>query len=379
MMKESFGRETFMEKLQEGQWTRERAWQWHNSRAWVRGVNYLPSNCTRLYEMWQEYGFDERIKTMECEIALAEGVGFNSVRMVMSFEPWQADRDGYMDRLEQVLTLLNRHGFTMLAVFGNDCRAVPREEYVPPVLGPQKTDWGYHGGVKRPPSKPNAGEPYLPIDDPKLTPLYYEWVRDIIEAHKDDPRVIVWNLWNEPGNNGRGNRSEPYLREYFKIARKIAPIQPLTADSWQMTFNNDVEHPLANVTDIEFLAMDLSDIVSFHHYGKFEHVVSTLKAIRQRYDRPIYNTEWLHRIFDNNVGQVYPLFWLENVGSYQYGLVEGRAQYYEPWENLRGSGLPTDRWQHDLFRANHRPYSHKEIEIIKEFNALADASFNECT
>lgn len=366
------------EKLYKGQWSKERAWEWHNARSWVRGFNYLPSNCTFQYEMWQEYGFEERMEVMEKEIALAQSVGFNSVRMAMYFEPWKADRDGYMARLERVLQLLDSHGFTMMAKFGNDC-TVPKEEYVPPVLGPQKTDWGYHGGVKRSPHRAGLDVGWIPMDDPALEPQYYEWLRDIISAHKDDPRVVVWNLWNEPGNTKRFDRSEKYLRRFFEIAREIGPIQPLTADSWLMTFNKDLADPLSNLRDIEFLAMELSDIVSFHHYGKFEHVVATVDALKKKYGRPLYNTEWLHRIYDNNVETLYPLFWLEGIGSYHYGLVEGRAQYYEPWESLRGSALPIDRWQHDIFRANHRPYSHEEIRIFKQFNDIAERQFAEKT
>lgn len=366
------------EKLYKGQWSKERAWEWHNARPWVRGFNYLPSNCTFQYEMWQEYGFEERMQVMEKEIALAQSVGFNSVRMAMYFEPWKADRDGYMARLERVLQLLDSHGFTMMAKFGNDC-TVPKEEYAAPVLGPQKTDWGYHGGVKRSPHRAGLDVGWIPMDDPALEPQYYEWLRDIISAHKDDPRVVVWNLWNEPGNTKRFDRSEKYLRRFFEIAREIGPIQPLTADSWLMTFNKDLTDPLSNLRDIEFLAMELSDIVSFHHYGKFEHVVATVDALKKKYGRPLYNTEWLHRIFDNNVKTLYPLFWLEGIGSYHYGLVEGRAQYYEPWESLRGSALPIDRWQHDIFRANHRPYSHEEMQIFKQFNDIAERQFAEKT
>ena len=109
------------------------------------------------------------------------------------------------------------------------------------------------------------------------------------------------------------------------------------------------------------------------------HIDRVRNEFEKKYGRPLYNTEWLHRIYDNNVETLYPLFWLEGIGSYHYGLVEGRAQYYEPWESLRGSALPIDRWQHDIFRANHRPYSHEEIRIFKQFNDIAERQFAEKT
>ena len=326
--------------------------------------------------MWQDYGFEERLEVMDREIALARTVGFNSVRLAMNFETWRANPAAYKEKLERVLALLDRYGFTMMPRFGNDC-TVPRDQYEPPVFGPVTPAWGYHGGLVRSPHRSGLDEGYLPIDEEDFAPEYYEWVRDIISAHKDDKRVVIWNMWNEAGNTKRFNKSEKHLRKFFEIAREISPIQPLTADSWLMTFGKYVVHPLAGLRDIEFLAMELSDVVSFHHYGKYEHVVSTIAALKEKYGRPLYNTEWLHRIYDNNVEQILPLFWLENVGCYHYGLVEGRAQYYEPWDSLRGSSLPIDRWQHDIFRSNHRPYSHKEIELFKTFAALADERFAE--
>ena len=83
------------EKLYKGQWSKEKAWAWHNSHAWVRGCNYLPGNCTCQFELWQEPMFEERMACMEKEMALAESIGFNSVRIAMNFETWYADPVAY--------------------------------------------------------------------------------------------------------------------------------------------------------------------------------------------------------------------------------------------------------------------------------------------
>ncbi len=364
------------EKLYKGQWTKEKANAWNKTHAWVRGFNYLPSNATRLFEMWQEYGFEERLNVMDKEIALAKSVGFNSVRMIMNFETWRDNPTAYKERMERVLCLLDKYGFTMTAVFGNDC-TVPKEEYAPPVFGKIIPDMGYHGGVKKSPHRAGLTEGYLPIDEEDLAPLYYEWVRDIISAHKDDKRIMIWNLWNEVGNTKRFNKSEKHLRKYFEIAREIGCIQPLTADCWMTTFSKDVLNPLENLREIEYIALELSDVISFHHYGKYANVVSTIKTLKEKYGRPMFNTEWLHRPFENRVEELFPLFYLENVGCYHWGLVAGNAQYYEPWDSIRGSNLNIDLWQHDIFRANHRPYSHKEIELFKTFCDLADKDFAE--
>ncbi len=361
-----------------GQWSKERAWAWHNSHPWIRGFNYLPSNCTTLVDMWQGYSFEESFAHMQREIPLAKELGFNSIRMPMSFEVWREERDGYMERFERVLALLHENGFTMNARFGNDCCG-SKEDYKPIKLGKQPpTAWGYHGGKKPAPKRDDELIGYLPIDDnPELELQYYEWVRDIISAHKDDERILFWGIWNEAGNSNRFNKSEKYILKFFEIAREIAPVQPLSADAWYMTFCKDPLNQFLECREIEILMLEASDIITFHHYGSYLNVVSAIKELKEKYDRPIYNTEWLHRIFDNNVNDLFPLFYLEKIGSYHYGFIESPAQYYEPWEGLRESDLPIDRWQHDILRANLRPYSHEEIKTIKSVCALADKWWKE--
>ena len=134
-------------------------------------------------------------------------------------------------------------------------------------------------------------------------------------------------------------------------------------------------------THIEQRALELSDVISFHQYGGYDTMVGEIEQIKTL-GRPALNTEWLHRIFHNNVENMYPLFYLEKIGSYNWGFVAGKYQTYEPWEGIwqtvaNGGGKDYDltKWQHDLFRPSLRPYDPKEIEIIKKYNEKADARF----
>ena len=108
-------------------------------------------------------------------------------------------------------------------------------------------------------------------------------------------------------------------------------------------------------------------------------ILNQLKA----YDRPIFNTEWLSRPNGNTIQLMLPLFFLENVGSYQWGFVAGKYQTYEPsqgiWKRYEEQGYEAvkhfdfTKWQHDLYRPGGRfPYDPEEIEIIKTLGRLAD-------
>ena len=99
------------------------------------------------------------------------------------------------------------------------------------------------------------------------------------------------------------------------------------------------------------------------------------------------NTEWLHRT-NQTVEEIFPLYFLEKIGCYNWGFVAGKYQTYEPsqgaWIKYEQGGWDAvkhydfTKWQHDLFRPGGRfPYNPWEIEIIKRYTAMADAEWRE--
>ena len=81
-------------------WSKERAWEWYRSRPWIRGCNYMGSDCANRIDQWQEYKFDEKLATAEREFALMESIGYNSIRLILEFEVWDRQHDGFMERLD---------------------------------------------------------------------------------------------------------------------------------------------------------------------------------------------------------------------------------------------------------------------------------------
>ena len=51
-------------------WSKEKIWDWYNSRPWMRGCNYMSADCANRVDQWQELGFEERFKTTEEELKL---------------------------------------------------------------------------------------------------------------------------------------------------------------------------------------------------------------------------------------------------------------------------------------------------------------------
>jgi hypothetical protein len=208
------------------------------------------------------------------------------------------------------------------------------------------------------------------MEYPELRPLYIEMVRKTVRKYANDERVFCWNILNEPGIT-IGERSIEIMHELFDVVRAEDPIQPLTADIWRGVNHGGI------VTKEEKVALELSDVISFHSYQSYEKLVREIR-FHQKSGRPLFLTEWLHRINHNTIEEVYPLLYITNVSNYCWGFVVGKTQTHEPWPNMweewdRGEdrGYDFTKWQHDLFRPNLRPYNPREIALIERFNKCA--------
>lgn len=359
-------------------WSKEKIWDWYGSRPWIRGCNFMSSDCANRIDQWQEYGFEKRLETADRELAVAEEIGYNSIRIILEFEVWDRQHDGFMRRLDKYLETAYKHGIDAMVVLANDC-CVPKSLYKPVVFGEQHYDVGYHGGRKSSPHAAYASadneERYHPLDEPEIRECYYKMVKEIITEYAHDERVLIWNLFNEPGNN-RGNKSLPYIEKFFEIARAINPMQPLCADTWNGVDENGRAKNL-----IEQRVLELSDVVSFHGYEPYNETVDMIANLKKT-GKPLFNTEWLHRIAHNTVQEIFPLMYLEKIACYNWGFVAGKYQTYEPWESVwqeyeknPKADIDFTKWQHDLIRPSLRPYDPRETEIIKRYCDRADRDF----
>ena len=116
-------------------WTKEKAWEWYDGRPWLRGCNFMGSDCANRIDQWQKLGFEERLKTADGELALAAETGFNTIRIILEFIVWDREHDGFMERFDRYLETAHRHGISCMVVLGNDCMPPKDEFYRPPEAG----------------------------------------------------------------------------------------------------------------------------------------------------------------------------------------------------------------------------------------------------
>ena len=238
------------------QWSPERANEWFASIPLPFGCNFLPSTAVNSTEMWQADTFDPA--TIERELQLAAGLGYNTVRVFLQFMVWEADPAGHNERLETFLRLADGAGITMMPILFDDCRFDDRDPY------PGRQD-DPKPGVHNSRWTPSPG--YATADDPARWPQLEAYVGDVVGAFGADRRVLVWDLYNEPGGD-RPKKSLPLVEAAFRWARAADPRQPLTVGSF---FWHDY------MTEIRLCGERNSDVVSFHCYGN-------LHEMRERLD-----------------------------------------------------------------------------------------------
>jgi len=303
-------------KAVQAPWSPEKAWTWYKSVRPIRGCNYLPRTAVNDTEMWQSETFDP--KTIDQELGWAEEVGYNSLRVFLQYIVWEHDPDGLKKRMGEFLALANKHGLTVTFVLFDDCAFAGREPYLGkqenPIPGVHNSGWVPSPGPQR-------------VTEKRYWPRLKAYVTDLVGSYRSDPRVLAWDLYNEPGNENTGNKSLPLLQSAFVWARQAAPTQPLTAGFWS-----------PKLKELNETMFGESDIITFHAYSDAQSMESTIKEL-SRHGRPLICTECLRRQVGCTFAAVLPIFakyevqcWLVQLGSggrkdtdlHVVGLQEGR-------------------------------------------------------
>lgn len=335
-------------------WSEERANEWYAGKEWPVGCVFIPSYAGTPVEMWGAEYFQPEI--VDHELGLAESLGFNTIRLFLCDIVWQNDPDGFMDRLEKTISLADKHGLSILMTFFTNGGTIKN-----PYLGPQPQPApGIHNSTWM--SSPGRDV----VNNPEKWPVIEKYLKTVMNKYKDDDRILAWCLYNEPENTKTFN-TLPFLREVFKWAREVNPSQPLTAPMWCRPGTNNTNLPI-----VAFVCEN-SDIISFHCYSNYTETALFVKYVLQ-FNRPVLCSEWMARTKGSDYYNILPLFKKNKIGSYSYGLVNGKQQCHLPWNQIvDGKKIPHTEeppvWFHDLFHKDGTPWNPDEIRFIKSMTA----------
>jgi hypothetical protein len=348
-------------------WSPEKAKAWASRAGWLAGSNYIPAYAVNQLEMWQADTFNPA--AIDRELAWAKQLGFNSMRVFLHHLLWEQDKEGFLQRMDKFLAIADRQGIGVMFVLFDSC-------WDPnPQLGKQRPPHpGVHnsGWVQSPGAKDLA--------DPARRALLEAYVKGVVGRFKDDRRVQVWDVWNEPDNTndssyGRKNlKQEPavkqaltldLLQKAFAWAREVRPSQPLTSGLWLSDHKADP----AKLIPIEKAQLAESDVISFHSYDKLDEMKKWIESLRH-HGRPLLCTEYMNRPAGSTFDPILGYLKEQGVGAYNWGFVAGKTNTIYPWDSWQKPyAAEPEIWFHDILRPDGKPFDPRETEYIRHVTA----------
>jgi hypothetical protein len=308
------------------QWTTEEAWQWHQRTGTIKGFN-APV---------------EAYPGMEREEILrkASELGYNSIRI------WVPSRAGdCIPFMHELLDEASRCGLT-----------------VSPVLG-----------VVR----------YFDMPDSAMAATKArEYLEKVITEFRDDPRIVFWDLVNEPALpyflegetwTAKAMNHLEWCRQCIRWAREFSPVQPITISA--LYLKDHVYRDTEVIMKFREIA-GMSDVHNFHLYDlshnrmrALDDMVLLLKEIG---DRPIVCTEAVARSRGGTFARSLTAFSKYHIHFYNWGLYTADSNWDVAWE--LSSFEPYEPWFHDLLHPDGTPYESRDLDWIRKFRFSEDGA-----
>ena len=150
----------------------------------VHGFNYQPSYGSSGFELWQR--FDPEVIDRELALGRKYFPGMNALRWWLSWDAFQRNPRRFAERFETALALAGKHGAVVMPVLFNrwhdavlDYGGIYIDHFLP------GTSWVQASG------------------------MFDAYMDRIVGGHKDDPRILAWDLCNEPYSYGCPRRRSP--------------------------------------------------------------------------------------------------------------------------------------------------------------------------
>ncbi|ESQ90149.1 beta-1,4-xylanase [Asticcacaulis sp. AC460] len=360
MVSSSQARTSISAESTEKRWTAPAAQRWYDCQPWLVGSNFIPSTAINQFEMWQAATFDP--VTIDRELGWAAGIGMNAARVFLHDRVWADDPDGLIRRIDHFLGMADAHGIRPIFVLFDSC-------WDPnPQPGPQRTPR---------PGTHNSGWAQSPgtdgLRDAAQHPRLEAYAKAVVGAFANDARVLAWDVWNEPDNQGGATYAQlaeaekielvaNLLPQVFDWVRSAGPIQPLTSGLW----HNEDWSPDGQLNAVERIQLEQSDIISFHNYDWPESLEMRIAQLRP-YGRPLLLTEYMARGNGSTFDSALAVGQRERVAMINWGFVVGKTQTNMPWDSWQRPYIDTQPtlWFHDIFHADGRPYRQAEVDLIR--------------
>lgn len=268
----------------------------------LRGANYVPSYASTSVGAWKDY--DPAL--IDRELGYAARLRLNSVRVFLQYVVHEADPAGFVRRLEDFVGRCRAHGLRPLFVLFDSC------------FGDE-------------PSLAKAGSPTW-VNNPGFSrmgrehrPALERYVRDVVSPFRGDPRVLGWDVMNEPmADFNHVTRPErdaiwEFVRHFCRFTKGLDPGHPITVGE----------------AVVEYLprTSDLVDFLSVHSYATdpegFRKDLDLARHYGRAAGKPVVVTECGNPGAGQRYEMAFEVLEKEGLGFYFWELMIGKVQFRE--------------------------------------------------
>ncbi len=297
--------------------------------SWIMGAVFITSESVNSYQMWEEY----HSQVVERELSYARINGLNTVQVYLNFLIWQKYGQVYLAHIEDFLKRAGKQGLQVTFILFDDIGNIE-----PPHLAPYSEPApGIHNSQMQ-------GCPGRDIVDNHYAAYRAQlkvYVQAIVKAHKNDPRIIFWQTYNEPSH---------------------ATTLPLLADAYAWIKETGSVIPVSATGGGAFYGSYYSDFPTFHSYLD-PHAPTTQNMVMGDGGSEHLCTETLDRP-GVDMPKLVNYFSKRKTGWIIWELMIGRDNCRFPWGSPQGAQEPTTPF-HGLVYPDGHPWSLEDIKAIR--------------
>ncbi len=246
----------------------------------VVGFNYQPSYAWNSYEAWRF--FDEKTVRKELENGKRLFPKMNTVRLWLSYDAFRYEEERQAENFDIALKICEGLGLKAVVCLFNCWHDAVMDNGG--IYHPQMIDGSIWSAARG---------------------RFDSYIEKIVGRHRDDPRVLIWDIVNEPYSFG-GNAEyrafvEPYETEWMRriceLCKKKGARQPLGISHYADRSENPGVERIEKTADFT----DVFLIHPYYFYGDgdlerltdegFDRTLENAKRVAEKYRKPLLTTE----------------------------------------------------------------------------------------